>query len=301
MVLLAAAIWGCIGIFTRNLSAIGFDSWQMTAMKCLINAGMMFCFILITDRKKFRIKKGDIPWFLANGILSIAIFMTAYNKATTMISLSAAVVLLYTAPVWVMLLSAIFFHEKLTARKGLCLVLCVLGSTLVSGILTNGADINGFGLLMGLISGIGYGLYSIFSSVIVKKYHPYTNVFYTFLIAGIATMIPCDMGETADLIFSSGRAFFWVLANGAVTSFIPYILYTLALKKMNASRAAILATIEPVVATLMGTFLYKEPLTFISLIGMSCVFVALVLSNLPEKEAHKFKRDSFFASHWKMT
>lgn len=283
LVLVAATIWGCIGIFVRHLNDFGFDAAQITAIKCLINAGMMLMLILLTDRKKLKIRVRDLGWFAANGILSIYVFNTAYNAAVTMISLSAAVVLLYTAPAFVMLLSVLFFHERFTVIKGLCLVLCIGGSALVSGVVT-GISLNTLGLALGLVAGVGYALYSIFSGVIVKKYHPFTNIFYTFLIAGVAGALTCDTGEAVHLMFSSKEAFFWMTASGFVTSFLAYIAYTMALRYMNPSKAAIIASLEPVVATLAGVFLYNESVTFAGIVGIIMVFAALILSNLPQNK-----------------
>lgn len=282
LVLAAATMWGCIGIFVRHLNEFGFSAMQITAMKCLMTAILMFVFILLTDREKFKIRKKDIGWFLANGIFSIYVFNTAYSMAITMVSLSTAVVLLYTAPVFVMILSVIFFHESFTWMKGLCLVLCIGGSALVSGI-AGGMEVNMPGVVVGLISGIGYALYSIFSGVIVRRYHPFTNVFYTFLIAGMAAALSCDMREALYMATGSQEAFVWSIANGVITSFLPYITYTTALQHMNPSKAAILASLEPVVATLAGIFLYKEGMTLTGGIGILMVFTALILSNLPQK------------------
>lgn len=284
LVLAAGTMWGCIGIFVRHLNAFGFDAMQITAAKCLMTAALMFLFLLATDREKFKIRRKDVGWFLANGICSIYVFNTAYSAAITLVSLSTAVVLLYTAPVFVMIMSILFFHEKFTWMKGLCLVFCIGGSSLVSGI-AGGMEVNTPGLILGLVSGIGYALYSIFSSVIVKRYHPLTNIFYTFLIAGTAAALSCDMGAAFQMAAGSKEALFWTLMSGVVTSFLPYVTYTTALQYMNPSKAAILATVEPVVATLAGIFLYKEVMTLTGGIGILMVFIALVLSNLPQKTA----------------
>lgn len=284
MVLAAAAMWGCIGIFVRHLNAFGLEAKQLTATRCLTCALLMFVWILVTDRSRLKIQRKDAVWFFANGILSIYVFNTAYQAAISLISLSTAVVLLYTAPAFVMLLSVVSFHEKFTRTKALCLVLCIGGSALVSGV-AGGMDMNLTGIGLGLLSGIGYALYSIFSSVILKKYHPFTNIFYTFLIAGTAGAITCDMGSVISITFSSVQTFAWVFSNGIVTGFLAYVCYTTALQHMNPSKAAILATLEPVVATLAGIFVYGEAVTLAGGIGILMVFAALVLSNLPQREA----------------
>lgn len=283
LVLAAAIMWGCIGIFVRHLNTVGFDAAQITTSKCLINAALMLVLLLTTDRQKLKIQVKDLGWFLANGILSIYVFNTAYSAAITMISLSTAVVLLYTAPAFVMILSVLFFHERFTWIKGLCLILCIGGSALVSGI-TGGMELNTMGLILGLVSGIGYALYSIFTGVIIKKYHPFTNIFYTFLIAGTAGLLTCDMGEALQMAVSSREALFWTVSNGVITSFLAYVAYTMALRHIRPSKAAILASLEPVVATFVGIFLYKESVTLAGGIGICMVFAALILSNLPQKE-----------------
>lgn len=283
LVLAAAVMWGCIGVFVRHLNTFGFDAAQITTSKCLINAILMLILILATDRQKLKIRARDLGWFLANGILSIYVFNTAYSAAITMVSLSTAVVLLYTAPAFVMILSVIFFYERFTRIKGFCLVLCIGGSALVSGV-AGGMEMNTMGLLLGLVSGVGYALYSIFTGVIVKRYHPFTNIFYTFLIAGTAGVFTCDMGEALRAAASSREALFWMVANGVITSFLAYVAYTMALRHMRPSKAAILASLEPVVATLVGIFLYGESVTMTGGIGILMVFAALFLSNLPQGE-----------------
>lgn len=284
LVLAAAAMWGCIGIFVRHQNALGFDAKQITSVRCLTCSLLILMWILVTDRSKLKIKRNDFGWFLANGILSIYIFNTAYQAAITLVSLSTAVVLLYTAPAFVMLMSVLFFHEKFTWVKGLCLVLCIGGSALVSGI-AGGMELNLPGVGLGLVSGIGYALYSIFSSVILKKYHPFTNIFYTFLIAGIAGALTSDAAGTFRMMAGSAEAFLWMVSGGVVTGFLAYAAYTTALQYMNASKAAILASLEPVVATLVGIFVYGETVTLTGGIGILIVFLALVLSNLPGKAA----------------
>lgn len=284
LVVLSATMWGCIGIFVRQLNMIGFDFRQQTVLKCLLAAGLLFLFILMKDRSLLRVRPKDIPWFLVNGACSLYVCFTAYSMATTLLPLSMAVVLLYTAPAFVMLLSVIFFKERFTVRKGLCLVLCIGGIVLVSDLTGRTLNFPLKGLGIGLGAGIGYGLYSIISGVILRKgYHPFTNVLYSFLVAGLVGCLKCDVFGTLRLAFSSGEALRWVFMSVLITCF-PYILYTTALRYIKPSKAAILASLEPVVATLMGVLLYKEILTLSGFIGITLVFSGLVISNFPEKE-----------------
>ena len=137
------------------------------------------------------------------------------------------------------------------------------------------------GLLLGLGSGIGYGLYSILGTIALRKYSPYTVTTYTFLIAAAGSWFVCS---PADLIsrFEAGNpveiALFSCLT-GLVTAVIPFLAYTLGLRTVEASKAGILATIEPMVATLVGMIVFSEPLTLLSGLGIVLILTAVILLN----------------------
>ncbi|MBQ2159328.1 MAG: EamA family transporter, partial [Oscillospiraceae bacterium] len=163
LILLAGCFWGSMGIFVRRLADYGFSSIQIVAIRVTL-AALIFCMLLlIKDPSGFRISVKDIPLFLGLGFGSILFFTVCYFTAITMMPLSTAAILLYTSPIWIMLMSVLFFREKLTGRKLLALVLAFAGCVLVSGISGEGMTLPG--LLVGLGSGIGYGLYSILGTV----------------------------------------------------------------------------------------------------------------------------------------
>ena len=134
------------------------------------------------------------------------------------------------------------------------------------------------GLLVGLGSGIGYGLYSILGTIALRKYSSYTVTAYTFILAAIGSWFicrPADMlykiKNTADL----GFLLFFCCLTALITAVIPFLAYTLGLESVEASKAGIIATIEPMVATLIGIVVFSEPLTIISgagIILIRCIF-----------------------------
>lgn len=284
LVLAAACMWASVGIFVRHLDDLGFTSNQMTAIKGLQTAGLTFLLIWQKDLSLLKIHRKDIPLFLISGICSIFVFSNAYSISVTLLPLSTAVVFLYTAPIFVMIFSVIVFKEKFTLRKSLCLLLSISGIILVSGLTGNLLVLPVKGLLVGLVSGLGYALYTIMTGIILKKgYHPYTNMFYAFLIAGIAACLTCDIGTACRLTFSSASSAFWMFANGLITSFLSYGCYTIALRFLQPSKASIIASVEPVFATLIGVIIFHETLGLSGFAGILLVLCALILSNLPEK------------------
>ena len=281
MIILAGCFWGSMGIFVRRLGTYGFDSIQIVSIRVTL-AALIFALVLyIKDRKGFKISVRDIPLFLGLGFGSILFFTVCYFTAITMMSLSTAAILLYTSPVWIMLMSVMCFHEKLDRRKLIALVLALVGCVLVSGISGEGMTLTG--LLVGLGAGIGYGLYSILGTVALRRYSPYTVTTYTFLFAAIGSWIIC---RPADMIhkFSEAPDIGFLLAfcclTALITAVIPFLAYTLGLKSVEASKAGIIATIEPMVATLIGILVFSEPLTIMSGAGILLILSAVVILNL---------------------
>ena len=280
LILLAGCFWGSMGIFVRRLADYGFSSIQIVAIRVTL-AALIFCMLLlIKDPSGFRISVKDIPLFLGLGFGSILFFTVCYFTAITMMPLSTAAILLYTSPIWIMLMSVLFFREKLTGRKLLALVLAFAGCVLVSGISGEGMTLPG--LLVGLGSGIGYGLYSVLGTVALRRYSPFTVTTYTFVFAALGSWLICRPAEMLAKFAAApdlpGLVFFCFLT-ALVTAVIPFLAYTLGLQTVEASRAGILATVEPLVATLIGVAVFSEPLTLLSGLGILLILAAVVLLN----------------------
>ena len=285
LIIIAGLFWGSMGLFVRHLNALGFTSIQVACLR-LVTAGIIFSLILpIKDPKGFKIQVRDIPLFLALGLVSILFFTCCYFTAIRLMTMSTAAILLYTSPIWVMVLSVIFLKEKITSRKVIALILAFAGCILVSGF---GGKVTLPGVLAGLGSGLGYGLYSIFGTFALRKYKPLTVTCYTFLIAGACSVFVSDPSDLFSKIAGAGSApafAGFVLLTAVVTAVIPFLLYTIGLNKTTASKAAVLATVEPAAATLFGFFVMKESLGLIAVCGIVLVFAAIfVLSFRTGKE-----------------
>lgn len=285
LIIIAGLFWGSMGIFVRHLNDLGFSSIQVACLR-LTTAGILFALILlIKDRKGFKIALRDIPLFLALGLVSILFFTCCYFTAIRLMTMSTAAILLYTSPIWVMVLAIIFLKEKFTIQKLIALILAFAGCILVSGF---GGKVTVMGILVGLGSGLGYGLYSIFGTFALKKYSPYTVTCYTFLIAGLGSIFvadPVDLVSKISAVENKPALFGFVLLTAVVTAVIPFLLYTLGLNMTTAGKAAVLATVEPAAATLFGFFVMKETVGPVAVAGILLVFAAIIVLSLRKKDA----------------
>ena len=281
-VIAAAMLWGTYGSFLTVITARGMNANVVNFLRFASTSLPILAYLLIKDRAALRVKRRDLWLFAANGLASILFFTACYAAAIRETKIATAAALLYTAPAIVLLLSALLFSEKLTPRKIVCVLLSVLGCALVSGLGSGGAELNLRGLLLGLGAGLGYALYSIFSRLIQQKgYSTYTNVCWTFLIAAAAYLaIALGDGTAAQIVGLPGAALLSVVC-GLFTGLLAYLLYTAGLRELEPSRAAQLATIEPVFAALLGAVLFSQRLSLPELLGVALVVAAVVGMNLP--------------------
>ncbi len=285
-VLIAAAFWGTMGVFVRYLNAAGLASLEITQIRITVGFLCIGCYLLLFRRDLLRIKRKDLWCFLGTGIVSLLLFSTSYFKSIELgVSLSTAAILLYTAPIFVMLMSLVLFKEKLTLPKVAALVLSFVGCILVSGI-GGGSLGNPVGIALAIASGFFYALYSIFSRYAIQRgYTALTIVFYTFLFCSLGCAFMADWECIARVTFvPDWKIILLALGLGVITGFLPYVFYSLGLEHMESSRASIIASLEPVVGTLCGMIFFSEFPTPLAVVGILLVLAAVTILSIPPKK-----------------
>jgi drug/metabolite transporter (DMT)-like permease len=280
LVIVAAILWGTLGVFGKELNGYGFAPEQIVFIRAIGASVTLIIYSIIKNAKLLKIKLRDSVYFVGTGIISFVFFNWCYFIAVNETSLSVAAILLYTAPSIVMVLSVILFKEKITARKFLSLVLtfvgCIFVTTFSQG---TGYEITVTGILAGLGAGLGYALYSIFGRYALEKYDSITVTLYTFIFASIGLILVTDVNEMITLFsnarFSNSNAIYYLVTLGPLATALPFLLYTKGLSYLETSRASIIATLEPIVATVIGILLYGEPVTLFKIAGISIVIIAV--------------------------
>lgn len=282
-ILLAGLFWGVIGLFTRQMSFFGMGSEAVLLIRsggCCVLFGLT---ILFKDPKKFRIRWKDLWLFACFGILATFFFTFCYYRAIETADMSVACTLMYTAPVFVMVMSLGIFREKFTARKLAALLLAVAGCALVSGLLEGGRT-DSRGLVFGLLAGFGYALYSIFSKLLSQRGYDALQInFYGWLLCAATGFALWGFGP-AEAMFTTPAVWPACLALVIVSGFLPSLLYNRALGAVEASKAAMMVSVEPVVATLTGLLAFGESLSLFGAAGVVLVLGAVILLNRREKE-----------------
>ena len=134
VVLLAGILWGTLGLFSRHLKAAGFGPFEITFVRVSISFLATVIPVALFARALLVVHLRDLWCFLGSGIVSVLFFSACYFRGLELTSLAVATVLLYTAPIFVVLLSALIFHDPITKKKLVALVLAFVGYILVAGI-----------------------------------------------------------------------------------------------------------------------------------------------------------------------
>lgn len=284
LVVAAGVLWGAMGIFVRRLNAYGFSSLQIVASRVTFSTVIMAAVLLIRDRRLFKISLRHIWCFIGTGICSIAFFSWCYFTAIELTSLSAAAVMLYTAPIIVMAMSLFLFKEKLTIFKVLAAISAFTGCVLVTGIAGDGFSVSSIGLLAGAGSAFGYALYSIFGRYAIDRgYGSMTITFWTFAFASIGLIPLSRPAEITQKLSAEPSGLLWVILMAIIVTVLPYLLYTAGLNRIESGKASVMASAEPVVATIVGAIAFDEKLTLSVIIGIALVILSIALLNTKQQ------------------
>lgn len=291
-IIAAGSLWGMMGLFVRGLASETLSTMEIVFFRSVVAAFIMLVVILFTDRKSLRVKLKDIWCFVGTGLVSLTAFNICYFSTIQRTSMAVAAILLYTSPIFVVLLSGLLFKERITWIKIVALIVAFAGCVFVTGIVSSeGLVMDITGILIGIGAGVGYALYSIFGRYAIDRgYGSITITFYTFVFASIGMFVTSPLlspiGITIEKI-ASGNTLKSVMLIAGIALFatvLPYLLYTYGLSGVENGKAGIMASIEPVVAAVLGIIVYKEELSVSTFAGVILVLASIVLLNVKSGE-----------------
>ena len=282
LIAISAFMWGIIAIFVRKLTSLGFTPMEIVTIRVVTAVLLLGMIGLLKYPGQMKIHLRDSKYFIGTGIFSIVLFNWCYFTSINQLSLSFAVILLYTAPAFVVVLSYLFLKESMDSMKIISVIGTLIGCILIAGInLMETPSMNLVGIITGLGAGVGYALYTIFGKFALVKYRPFTVTFYTFLVASITLLLFTDLSEKGSILISR-EVILYGIGLGLFPTVLAYLFYTKGLENMESSKASIIATVEPVAATLLSVFLFKEDFGVLQFIGTAIILLSVILINLPK-------------------
>lgn len=278
MIIMAAGLWGFIGPFARLAFSEGVAPMEVAFWRAVL-AWLLFGGQALVQRQ-VRVHKRDIPYFLAFGFFGVTLFYSAYQLAVQQGGAAVASVLLYTAPAWVVVISRILFKEPFSPTKMVSLAATITGIVLISTGGGSGTVVTVMGVFFGLVSGFCYSLYYIFGKYFADRYSA-ANLFFYILPIGIAGLLPF-----VTFVHKSPSAWSALIFLAAFSTFGAYHLYYAGLRYLQAGKASIVATLEPVIAGVVAYFWWNESFGVSGYIGSGLIITAVLLMIVCRSDDH---------------
>ena len=272
-ILTAAALWGLIGPFAKLAFQEGLAPLEVAFWRAAL-AWLCFGTQAVWQRQ-VRVAVSDLPALGLFSLTGVFLFYGSYQLAVQKGGAALASVLLYTAPAWVALMAVFFFREKMNPIKWLALVATLVGVALVSigsgGAMGGASGQMAAAVFFGLVAGFCYSLYYIFGKYLGGKYSAAT-VFFCILPMGAVCLLPWVPWAP-----KSGTAWLALASLAVMCTYGAYHCHYAALRYLEAGRASIAATLEPVVAAVVAFFWWGEFFSPAGYIGSGLIITAVIL------------------------
>ena len=279
-VVCAAVLWGLLGPASRFALRDGIDPLEIAFWRAAIAAVLFGAHAAALRR--VTVARRDMPAVLAFGLVGIALFFASYMQAVRLGGASLAAVLLYTAPVWVALLAWLLGWERLGGRKVLALALTLVGVAGLARAAGGEVRVGPGAIIWGLVSGWAYATHYVFGKRYFPRY-PTPTLFLYALPLGAAGLLPFfhfhpDKSATAWAV---------LVFMAVVPTYGSYLLYSAGLRRIEATRAATVATTEPVVAAIAAYLVWGERLGAAGYLFAAVVLAVVLLVVLADEKSEE--------------
>lgn len=253
LVVVAALLWGTLGLFGAALLRRGIEPSEIAFWRAVIGGAVFLAHAALAGTLVAP-RRTDLVSLAVLAIVGVSGFYVALAEAIDEGGISLAFVLLYTAPAWVTAFAWPILRERTRPVQWAWVVGSMVGVVLVSQARGSGVDPSFAAIAWGLAAGLGYASYYLVGKRLLATASP-SSVYGTILPIGAVGLAPFVVWSEKDLLA-------WVLLVGVavVCTYLAYLAYGLGLQRTSASKAVLVATIEPVVAAALAAWVYGERL-----------------------------------------
>lgn len=284
--ILAMVIFGTIPLFVKET---GVSSGALAMLRAGIAVVLVGAYLLVRRQKLMISGLGkEIVLLILSGA-AMGFNWIFLFEAYRYIPVSAATLTYYFAPVLVMALSYVLFHEKLTAKQIVCFAMATLGVVLITGF--DGAGERHFlGILLALSAACLYASVILINKGI-RRVQGLQRTFWQFVSAFLVLLPYVLLTGGGDISDIGAKELVFILIVGVVHTGGAYILYFSALSELPGKTAAILSYIDPLVAVVVSVAVLREPVSFAKVAGGALILGFTLLNEISVRRSKKFRKN----------
>lgn len=269
-ILLAAVMWGSVGPVARYAFSQGVDPLEVAFWRCAIPF-VPFAFQALRSRRGLRIDPGDRMAVGGFALVCVAAFFSVYQIAIQSGGAALASVLMYTAPAWVAIMAWGILGERMTKAKIAAVTATLAGVAGVSGVFEAASTVTVTAIVFGVLSGITYAAYYIFGKRLQPKYSTPQLFFYALPLGAVVLFPFVEFHDKGPDAWAA------IIAVAMLSTWSAYTVYFAGLQHVEATRASVVATLEPLVAATIAYFWWGEQFTALGYLGTLLILGAVGL------------------------
>jgi drug/metabolite transporter (DMT)-like permease len=285
----AASMWALNGSFARLLIDDGVSPFHLSEMRSALSFVLLAGWLVITRRDQLRVRRDELPALAWLGIGGLAFVHATYFLAIERLDVGVALTIQYLGPLLILLWLRIFHGRRMAPSLWGAVALSAVGSFLVVRAYdTHGLD--GIGLLFAFGAAITFGVYMVAAERAGGRGHtPATTLTYGFGFATLFWLVVRPPWTFPFHAFTDPRNLALGLGVALVGTLIPFILIVTAVRHIPAPRAAVVATLEPVLAAIIAWPVLDQALAAPQIAGVVVVVCAVVWvqSHQPQLELER--------------
>lgn len=257
---------------------------QLIFIRFLIGGLALLPWVIV---KKEKISIKDWMFFAGLGILNTVISMGSLQLAISMGKASTAAILISSNPIFVVMFSYLLLKEKITKNSIICMILGIIGITLIIYKGGSGGD-TAMSLFLGIVASLTFGLYSVLGKMKADNISSITMISLSAIIGAICT-IPLLLYMDLPVLYFPKQGFFRIMYLGLILSGFAYITFIEALKILSASKGSMVFFLKSAVATVLAVIFLGEKISAKTILGMAFVAAGILINfyKKPSADASK--------------
>ncbi len=279
-VFIGGAIWGTIGLFVTKMSRCGADSIMISFLRVAFSFGILAVFTIAKyGIKAFRVDLRTLISCALLGLVCHGVYNIFYSLAVVKTGVTIGAVLLDIAPVFTAIISRVMFSEKITKFKAAALIINVLGCILaVTGGNISLAGVSFAGIIFGTAAGFCYSLTAIFGRIAGNRTNTFVMSTYSYMFAALFLMLSVKPSGSSFSV--SPQIALWGFLYALIPTSIAYLIYYAGVQKVKeTSRVPVFASVETVVAAILGVTVNHEQIGIYNALGIVIVLLSIAMMN----------------------
>jgi drug/metabolite transporter (DMT)-like permease len=270
-------MWALNGILARFLLDDGVSAWRLSQMRSALSWAILVVVLLATThgRRLLKVDRRDVPLLAFVGVAGLALVHATYFLAIERLQIGVALTIQYMGPLLVLLWLKLAHKRQLNANLWGAAALSVGGCFLVVRAYDPGA-LNVLGVVAAIGAAVAFAIYVVGSEQAGQRYRAVTTLAYAFGFATLFWALVQPVWTFPTQHFDSAENVALGLGVAVVGTLLPFVLMVTAVRHIPAARAAVVATLEPVLAAILAWIVHDEVLSAPQILGGLIVVAAVV-------------------------